>query len=199
MPTRVFLIDFENVHNEGLTGIDSLPKSDEVLIFNSTLKAENLQTLQKAHKNTRYIPTVANGKNSLDFQLISYLGYLFGKAETDNKTKYIIISKDGGFDSAIEFWQSRGRKISRIENFAATIKENKSKSKQSGYKTCKISAAVNTEVEELIKKATCLGDFHGICVKKYKMPEGSKIYNFYKSECKEALKIKLAEKTPRLD
>ena len=51
------------------------------------------------------------GKNGLDFQLVSYLGYLLKSA---GKTEYIIISNDMGYDCVIHFWKEQGYKVSRM-------------------------------------------------------------------------------------
>ena len=50
------------------------------------------------------------GKNGLDFQLVSYLGYLL---KTASKSNYIIVSNDCGFDAVVKFWQDRGMSVIR--------------------------------------------------------------------------------------
>ena len=50
------------------------------------------------------------GKNGLDFQLVSYLGYLL---KTASKSNYVIVSNDCGFDAVVRFWQERGMSVSR--------------------------------------------------------------------------------------
>lgn len=44
-----YLIDFENVHNEGLENIDSLTKEDHVHIF-STGNALNIRTFPESRR-----------------------------------------------------------------------------------------------------------------------------------------------------
>ena len=44
-----------------------------------------------------------SGKNALDFQLVTFLGYLIAKEKADS---YYIISRDTGFQSAVLFCQS---------------------------------------------------------------------------------------------
>ena len=50
------------------------------------------------------------GRNGLDFQLSSYLGYLL---RSSTKTQYIILSKDTGYDPLIQFWKEKGVDIAR--------------------------------------------------------------------------------------
>lgn len=44
------------------------------------------------------------GKQSLDMQLVSFLGYLIGK-EADEENRYFIISRDSDFVNTVSFWQ----------------------------------------------------------------------------------------------
>ncbi len=50
------------------------------------------------------------GKNGLDFQMVSYLGYLI---KTAPKSEYIIVSNDTGFDSVVRFWSDREIEVCR--------------------------------------------------------------------------------------
>lgn len=102
---RVFLIDFENVHNDGLAGIDMLTDDDEVVIFYSanadSISFELLHKFMFSKAKLNYYKVRRGGKNALDFQLSSYLGYRL-KIEPD--AEFYIISKDNGFDFVIDFW-----------------------------------------------------------------------------------------------
>lgn len=42
-------------------------------------------------------------KNALDFQLVSYLGYMISKQD---RQRYVIVSNDSGFDPVVEFWKT---------------------------------------------------------------------------------------------
>ena len=100
------LIDFENVHNEGLENIDSLTQRDHVHIF-STENALNIRmdfVLSKGIDIEGHI--VPAHKQSLDMHLVSYLGYLLGKY--GQQGTYIIISKDKDYDDVIKFWKDKG-------------------------------------------------------------------------------------------
>lgn len=62
------------------------------------------------------------GKNALDFQLVSYLGYLL---KTAPKTHYVVVSNDYGYDSVIQFWKDRNISITRLN--AVDLEKNSKK------------------------------------------------------------------------
>lgn len=102
---KIFLIDFENVHNDGLAGIDMLTENDEIVIFYSinadSISFELLHKFMFSKAKLNYYKVRRGGKNALDFQLSSYLGY---RVKTDPEAEFYIISKDNGFDFVIDFW-----------------------------------------------------------------------------------------------
>ena len=105
----VYLVDFENVRSSGIKGVDKLNPEDKVVIFYSknadaiTFEAHKLLSSSPAEVETFMISK--GGRNSLDFQLSTYLGYLV----MENKYRNIvIISKDKGFLFAIDFWNENG-------------------------------------------------------------------------------------------
>ncbi|MBD5529125.1 MAG: hypothetical protein HDR02_12095 [Lachnospiraceae bacterium] len=111
---KIYLVDFENVHNKGLENIDTLTETDHVHIF-YTENASNisLDILTKGKGTDIVVHKVPARKQSLDMHLVSYLGYLLGVNE--NKTySYVIVSNDKDYDNIIAFWHERGIKsISR--------------------------------------------------------------------------------------
>lgn len=101
-----YLVDFENVHNEGLENIDSLSEADHVHIF-STENALNIRmdiVFSKGVDIQGHIVPVR--KQSLDMHLVSYLGYLLGNH--GKQCAYVIISKDTDYDNIIKFWTEEG-------------------------------------------------------------------------------------------
>jgi len=104
---RIFLIDFENVHSEGMAGVDLLGENDEVVIFYSvnadSLSFELLHKLMFCKAKLSYYKIKRGGRNALDFQLSTYLGYLVS-ARPD--AEFYIISRDNGYDFTIDFWES---------------------------------------------------------------------------------------------
>lgn len=53
------------------------------------------------------------GKNSLDFHLVLYLGYLVGRHEP--RARFVIVAADGDYDPAIVHARSKGRQVERME------------------------------------------------------------------------------------
>lgn len=109
---RVFLIDFENVGSAGVRGIELLYEEDSVVIFCSANAANisidlALGELARTPADVSYYNMTVRGKNSLDFQLCTYLGYIISEnSQSEEDYEYIIISKDQGFDAVLDFWSS---------------------------------------------------------------------------------------------
>ena len=102
----VYLVDFENVRSAGLKGVENLNEEDKVVIFYSknadaiTFDVHMLLSKSKAEIETYMI--LRGGRNSLDFQLSTYLGYLV----MENRYRdIVIVSGDKGFLCAINFWE----------------------------------------------------------------------------------------------
>jgi hypothetical protein len=113
------LVDLENIPVKWPSLIDVNP-GDIILIFKlENPNDKNYISLEDTIKLVNYkidirIIECKNGKpkmNSLDFQLISYAGFIIGK---DKDCKINIYSNDTGFDPVIEFWTNRCRNIKRI-------------------------------------------------------------------------------------
>ena len=98
-----YLIDYENVHDSGLKGVDSLNYNDCVFIFYTVnAKRVGLDVLEGIQAGLRVI-RVPEGNQSLDQHLISYLGFLIGQ-DGDPEARFQVISKDNGYRRIIEFW-----------------------------------------------------------------------------------------------
>lgn len=105
----VYLIDFENVTSAGISGIQRLSKEDKVYIFYSK-NASNMSfsahiNLLQSSADVTYLSVDVGGKNALDFQLSSFLGYLINSGEEKH---FIIISNDKGYDYVKSFWEKNG-------------------------------------------------------------------------------------------
>ena len=114
---RFFLIDYENVHMAGLTGIEELHKSDTVIIFYSrnsdSLSFETMKKLGEAKASIKYIMVDTIGRNALDFQLSSYIGFLLGR-QPDSRC--YIVSNDKGYNNVQIFWYKMGERVRLIPN-----------------------------------------------------------------------------------
>lgn len=118
-----YLIDFENVHNDGIANIESMTKEDHVHIF-STQNATNIRRdifWLNGDIKSHLVPI---RKQSLDMHLVSYLGYLLGIHGKD--CNYVIISKDKDYDNIVKFWQEEGCfNISRKEKLLGNVSTQK--------------------------------------------------------------------------
>ncbi|MDD6214614.1 MAG: PIN domain-containing protein [Firmicutes bacterium] len=115
----VYLIDYENVHTNGLLGLDNKTKNDTIIIFYSsssnTLSFSLHRQLSAAEAKIEYIEVTSGGKNALDFQLSSYLGYLIAQ---NPQNEYVIITKDNGYNVIKDFWKKRGIHLSIAYNLS---------------------------------------------------------------------------------
>ena len=105
----VYLVDFENVTSAGISGIQRLTKEDKVYIF-YTVNAANMSfaahlNLLSSPAEIIYYNVASGGKNALDFQLSSFLGYLISKGEEKD---FCIISNDKGYEYVRTFWEKNG-------------------------------------------------------------------------------------------
>lgn len=118
-----YLIDFENVHNNGIENIASLTKEDHIHIF-STKNALDIRTDIFWLNRDIQSHLVPVRKQSLDMHLVSYLGHLLGIH--GNQCSYVIISKDTDYDNIIDFWKEEGyNNISRKQEIPGTAAQNK--------------------------------------------------------------------------
>lgn len=103
-----YLIDYENVNADGMQGVELLSEADHVLIFYSEhadrLTFELHRKLNESAAQVEYIKVGTNKKHALDFQLVSFLGYLLAKHEDE---RFFIISRDNGFRNVINFWEEK--------------------------------------------------------------------------------------------
>lgn len=105
----VYLVDFENVTSAGISGIQKLTKEDKVYIF-YTVNASSMSfaahlNLLSSPAEVVYYNVASGGKNALDFQLASFLGYLICQGK---EKKFCIISNDRGFEYVKTFWEKNG-------------------------------------------------------------------------------------------
>lgn len=118
----IYLIDFENVTSAGISGIQKLTKDDKVYIF-YTVNASNMSfaahmNLLSSPAEVIYYNVTSGGKNALDFQLSSFLGYLISRGEDKN---FCIISNDRGYDHVKSFWEKSGLASGITINSAPSI------------------------------------------------------------------------------
>ena len=120
---RIFLVDMENVHK--LTNINKLTANDKLILFYSDNTPPMPMDTIRAIVNTNVsldLKRVHLGvKSALDFQLSSYLGYLLA---TYPDAKFIIVSKDKGFEVVRNFWMNENKTNVKLQQ---NIVEQKTK------------------------------------------------------------------------
>ncbi len=130
---KIFLIDFENVHEKGLEGIGSLKPEDTVhLFYTKNASKISLDILSEIQAKLRF-HKVNVGKQSLDMQLVSYLGFLIGTV--GKEPEYIIVSNDAGFHNTLAFWGEKDTKISQMKSMKAEKLEDVSHVSQQPVRT----------------------------------------------------------------
>ena len=125
----IYLIDTENVRTVWTLLLDRMTLNDKIYVFytmnSGNVSYEDLNGVISSGKNVELIQC-HTGKNGLDFQLVSYLGYLIRNNENAD---YCIISDDSGYDAVIKFWEGREVKVSRKTAFQVSGKQAKAPKK----------------------------------------------------------------------
>lgn len=114
-----FFVDYENVGPTGFTGIENLTSDDKLFIFYNETNCKMPFSLHKKLTTTNatieYFDTKKTGKNFLDFQLSTYLGYIIAKSPEKD---FAIISQDQGFEIVMNFWNDKKINISLFNSLA---------------------------------------------------------------------------------
>lgn len=146
-----YLIDFENVANSGFEGLTEMGLSDELLIFyseqHSTISITVHQQLEKSLVRKTYMPIKTGGKNALDFQLVSWLGYEISRDSSDH---FVIISNDTGFDAVVDFWQKRGVDVTRRRS----LKKAKLRLQQIQSEKIRLEKAAEEKSNDIVEDST---------------------------------------------
>lgn len=111
-----FLVDFENVKTDGIKDLTGVNAGDAIIIFYSeqckNITLDVIESISKLNLHLNCYKIKTGTKNALDFQLSSYLGYLIGQGEEDEK--YHIVSNDKGFDCLCDFWKEQNIYVDRV-------------------------------------------------------------------------------------
>lgn len=113
---KYYLVDSENVNDNWLLLLDMVECIDKIIVFYTRNSPHmSYPSVVKLYQSDHPIKfeECYGGNNALDFQLVSYLGYLLNQKLED--TDFIILSNDTGFDPAVNFWKKRGMCVSRID------------------------------------------------------------------------------------
>ena len=142
-----YLIDYENVKSEGIKGIAQLSEEDRVVIFYShnadTITFEAMDMIFNSKAQVSKYKILCGGKNALDFQLSTYLGYLIHEAKD---SYFYIISKDNGFKHVVDFWKRTIRFDGYVYCFATIADGN---ARQNRFKNATAKERARAMEEEL--------------------------------------------------
>lgn len=106
---KYYLVDSENVNDNWLMLLDLSDETDKIIVFYTKNSPHmSYSSVIKLLGCTREIKfeECNEGNNALDFQLISYLGYLM-KNEELKDSEFIVMSNDTGYDPAVNFWKKK--------------------------------------------------------------------------------------------
>lgn len=127
MSRKYYLIDTENVGNRWFDMPKKIRRKDRIITFYTEHHSKNLEEfLMKQVHNPKilWLECIA-GNNALDYQLIGVLSYLIAKHP---KASFCIYSNDKDYHATVDFWKSRGIKISQ-KGFEITKKKKQKKKK----------------------------------------------------------------------
>ena len=129
-----YFVDYENVHEAGLAGMNRLPKDSEVhLFYSQNANKLNLDLLRFVKAKVQ-VHKVKPGKQSLDMQMVSYLGYCIREEEEDGV--YILVSKDTDYANTVLFWKEEGFEV-RVQ--PAILEEKNSEGMERALRSVKVT------------------------------------------------------------
>lgn len=179
----IYFIDFENVNCDGLEGIDKLREEDTVHLFYSasankiTFKLHLLISTCKAKFCYHEVKT--GKKNALDFQLVTFLGFLVGKNKNE---QYLIVSKDEGFSFVVDFWKEQQVEVTQIinlrqENDETPLPTEVEKQLEPLFTNFQKEIP---EIQSCIRKYKTKQGINNALVKKYESKKAGEIYKILK-------------------
>ncbi len=156
----IYLVDYENTHYLG--GISGLTENDTVVVFytqnSSSLSFDAHKEILQAQAKILYKYVDTGGKNTLDFQLSTYLGCLVGEKQADRQQLYIV-SKDKGFYYVSRFWErEKGIRVTVVPSLTEQPKSKQQQSVREETQTATIGQIVAATVVEQGETAETVGN-----------------------------------------
>ncbi len=112
--SKVYLVDSENIGASWSQLLQTMSQEDKMFVFYTDkspyISYDNLLQVIAYHSVPVFVKCY-EGKNALDFQLVSELGF---KLCQDPEAEFIIISDDYGYDAAVKYWKERSYNVHRI-------------------------------------------------------------------------------------
>lgn len=105
------LLDFENVQPSLEKLAKLTPNFTAVWLFYGSHQLKKAQQLASTHDRVTLVPISKSGKNSLDFHLTFYLGYVAAKHP---EARLVVVANDQGYDPMIIHAKSLGFTVQRV-------------------------------------------------------------------------------------
>ena len=192
--TTVYLLDTENIGRSWIPFAEAHPENKYCLFCTEnspTVPLASVKNLFAVMDSLEFVQCYT-GPNALDFQLVSSLGF-FCANDVKKENKYIIVSKDTGYDAIIRFWKDRGYDISKVESLGENsdkalraglnkIHETPEKTKPSTY-TQRLEL-IESRIDTLLKGSgysrTEKKDIASIVCAIYDVEEKQRMYNIHR-------------------
>lgn len=136
MGLTYILIDFENVKPTAADLELIRGAGFRVRLFHgphqNKFDADIVKALQPLGIQVEFIQCERAGKNALDFHIAFYLGRLVEESKTTaspskDKSRFVIVSKDGGFDVLLDYVETLGYGAIRVETVHQALVPEKKK------------------------------------------------------------------------
>ena len=176
-----YLIDYENVKKDGLNAINKLSEKDKLCIFYSknadTLTFGLHRRLNESTAQISFQKVEVGTKNALDFQLVSYLGYIIANKEDDN---YYIVTKDNGFNSVCIYWGKRNINVSIVADLSGKNLNQEKEEIASEVNRLISDKEVANDVTDFILQYKTKQGINNALVKKYPSKDNKQASELYK-------------------
>ena len=111
---KIYLIDSENVGDSWIQLLSVVEPEDKMFVFYTNkspyISYESLLQVI-AHSSIPVFVKCYEGRNALDFQLVTELGFMVAK---NPEKEFVIVTDDYGFDAVVKYWTDRQYAIHRI-------------------------------------------------------------------------------------
>lgn len=147
-----YLIDYENVHQNGLNGIRKLAENDIVIIFVGNMingvHVETVMDILHSPARVEIKKMKKTADNYLDFQLATCLGSLIAGG---GDKEFYIISNDRDFGAVIDYWKHNKSDVSveRRNTISPQSSETAGAKTAGSYK--KLDNATKKTIRALVK------------------------------------------------
>ncbi|MDE6501431.1 MAG: hypothetical protein K2L10_05060 [Ruminococcus sp.] len=124
MTKKYCFVDYDNVHQAGLNGIDKMSENDKVMIFytpnNETLTFGMYKKMTRCKADIELYRIQSTAKSVLNFQLCTLLGYTVGNSP---ETEYYIISNDLSYEYIMNFWKDKNIDVRMSPNIMKILQQ----------------------------------------------------------------------------